>query len=421
MSSLTATHHYLLESQFTILASYSSLAAALSMRGASRHSQRHPPAPALTRRIPPSTIQSSSPSFILLLITAVLDPGSCSCSGPRSGFWQLGGHLKNDDCRKSTFVSSICGILLGTSTTCPIEWHLQPSSIWSACVSVAYFKSPLWSSKLSLDSSSNAVLGVASNPLELWYLVRKAELLAFAADQNPSTILALSEDDVDREYINILLSSSHSHGVIYVDLQCPGYISTQLTVVDLPGITQSGYSSTIKYIKALTRYYTMEDKKSIVALFSRSSERSGEVLALFKSFFQRRGKDLRLTMMIVAHIDAQVYIDPFWLNALSGSGNLPCCCLFFRVPDQHGPAALSSDMIKQIQQDEVAYFLFCKPWSAHPTKGTLGVVNILKKWDDQWNVHPVADISGGHVCSVCSWTIGLAIVLVLLLPVLLQH
>ncbi|KDR66853.1 hypothetical protein GALMADRAFT_216741 [Galerina marginata CBS 339.88] len=223
-------------------------------------------------------------------------------------------------------------------------------------------------------------------------------------------ILSMSEEAIDHEYFNILLSSSHSRGVIYVDMHCPGYISREITIVDLPGLTWTGYSSTVKYIHKLTCYYTMGNERSIVALFPHATDGKREIQAL--QFLKRRGHDMRLITMVIgiAHTTSQVHhINPIGLNVMGRSSETPHRCLYFLAPVPHAPSALSSTVIQEMRQEEAAYFLFSKPWSAQPRKDNLGIPNILKEWVSLWALSSQAEVSG--VQQTGSW-IGTGITII---------
>jgi len=110
-----------------------------------------------------------------------------------------------------------------------------------------------------LDDRSPSKVGNATSPKELMILLKRAELTAFYAP-------TVSDAKEAAEYQDILLAEKPSRGVIIVNLESPTLRAYEgdYTIIDLPGLTNHGYDSKIKYYRSLARHYILQD--TIVAV-----------------------------------------------------------------------------------------------------------------------------------------------------------
>ncbi|KDR83001.1 hypothetical protein GALMADRAFT_220987 [Galerina marginata CBS 339.88] len=289
---------------------------------------------------------------------------------------------------KSTLVASVSGVLLGTSTTCPVEWNIRQSDTrtWSAKVSVGYFSSKIFNyQKLRVRGSLslNDEEGPCHSPAQLLRLLRKAEIAGFSPGQNIQAILSMDEITVTRKYSNMLLSSLPSRGVIYVEMLVPSFSPREITIVDLPGLRETGYSDIIRHTKNVARFYAAQEGV-LLAVVIRITDRKSKPPALSTI---GEGKWNKGTTVILTH-GQEALAETRWLEILAGETEKPYIPLCFHLPDLRCAFAFTEPDIRRLRQDEAAYFLFSEPWSSlpHQTAAQLGVLNILRQWELTWNL-----------------------------------
>lgn len=261
----------------------------------------------------------------------------------------------------------------GTCTRVPTEVAMKRADTWQAQVSVRF---EVDGQGRPLKKVKQLAFGEPlTDPTQVADMLRRAQLALLKNDQDIQKYFT-----IDIQAHNFPTTISFSPNPVLLDISGPDYVD--LSLVDLPGIVQSGQDSDVALVKQIVESYIKSDTSIIVIAINMSDDLQNQAAVSIARKVDPNGHRTIGVLTKADRLEKGNELD--WLKLLRGETDSRLSLGYF-VTRQPTPEELASEIsFVDVRKKEKDFYDTQQPWNhLYSERSRFGTPNIARFLSDQ--------------------------------------